>query len=998
MRFVDEQCINAQFIEVKDVVFAAVVQLFHPRFQPFLGLLELLDRHFVAAAGFANRLFERVDLLLEAASDQFRLVRNHIERGMGHHNDIPIPGCYPAHEVFAFAPFEVPLVGDQHFGVGIKRHHALAELLERGVLNDNQALMRQLQAFQFLRQSNHRVGFPGSDTVSDQSVAVLQTARHHLALMVHELELFAVHDPGGPRIMRQVRQIVMTGDKDVHLLVKRILGQFGDLRSGHHEVVVQLFELGPVLPRDDAGVVIHDRFIFGVFLIDRDIGKVQGAFQNVDGVGIADLKRGDAVPLRSLHAPLVGELVVPYLNRNFKFSRSPSFDHLRRHPRTLQRESDPVDVLPPGTDFFQSGHVAPQIRVKFRFPFRDFQLLHHIAGEVAARRFDIAVFRILIEAFGGKQLLFRLFHILADQFGDKRQIDFPAIIQAHRRGIRSGSRALRFFRLEHGTLGEDIALVVNDFVSDAVFSDFGGPVFQTGDTQVVRVLPQDRVGTRIADMSVLPDMLIVGALQFVLPFANLGIGAVLRHGLDGPVKGSGQIDETADFPLVTFGNHLVAVHLPDRLSILHHIDDVVPDEMFAFAKFFRSIFDGLRLKVRFNGTGDIFRQPGDRLFQFGGRVLPRSGRQGRHIFPVHAAGIGQGAEQHFRVPGVIFIDFDIAGVIAGRNADRIPERFSGKVAVPLFAEDHDIGHHLRSGIFQKRIVRQPDCSDQVGTFGHPLPRLSGNGIVQCAVARHRDDQAAGFHRVDGAGEEIVVQAQTRIAGIIRAVLTERKVSDHHIQRIVGDSGLFQTAYRHIRGGIEFLQNAAGYGIQFHRAEFRLIRQRIRDQSEEMPHAGAELPDFPAVESEALRQFPHRGNDRTLRIVRIDGACSGRRQLFRREQLRNLLMETVSRLEYVGQAAPADILRKNLLLFRGGRAVVTLQLFQEFDRGDIRFGLADVAARNQHVIRGDAMVGQLRKSSSSYSGKFSLHSSRRCFISGSVYVASSPSPVGAIRVS
>ena len=166
----------------------------------------------------------------------------------------------------------------------------------------------------------------------------------------------------------------------------------------------------------------------------------------------------------------------------------------------------------------------------------------------------------------------------------------------------------------------------------------------------------------------------------------------------------------------------------------------------------------------------------------------------------------------------------------------------------------------------------------------------------------------------------------------------------------------------------------------------------------MPHASAELSDFPAVESEALCQFPHGGNDRTLCIVRIDGACSGRRQLFRREQLRNLLMETVSRLEYVGQAAPADILRENLLLFRGGRAVVTLQLFQEFDRGDIRFGLADVAARNQYVIRGDAMVGQLRKSSSSYSGKFSLHSSRRRFISGSVYVASSPSPVGAIRVS
>jgi hypothetical protein len=110
--------------------------------------------------------------------------------------------------------------------------------------------------------------------------------------------------------------------------------------------------------------------------------------------------------------------------------------------------------------------------------------------------------------------------------------------------------------------------------------------------------------------------------------------------------------------------------------------------------------------------------------------------------------------------------------------------------LPL-AQEQDVGLHLGGGDAGEGALGEPDGTQQMSLARDVLAHRVVLGIHRVA-AGDEAHQPAGAHQVEGAAEEVVVDAETGIGPVAHVgdlVFAERDVADHQVEPVVGQ-GVF----------------------------------------------------------------------------------------------------------------------------------------------------------------------------------------------------------------
>jgi hypothetical protein len=199
-------------------------------------------------------------------------------------------------------------------------------------------------------------------------------------------------------------------------------------------------------------------------------------------------------------------------------------------------------------------------------------------------------------------------------------------------------------------------------------------------------------------------------------------------------------------------------------------------------------------------------------------------------------------------------------------------------------------------------------------------------------------QPAGAHQVEGAAEEVVVDAEAGIGPVAHVgdlVLAEGDVADHQVEPVVGQRSFSNgDAHVHAAGRVERLEDAAGNPVDLDGGDAAALGQIPRHGADEVADAGGGFQDAPAGEAEALHRLPYRLDHVDLGVVAVvDGGArrfvvlGGSRACKRRARSAQALSVGFE-VEAGGQAAPAGVALKNLALIRTGRPALGFDLAAE----------------------------------------------------------------------
>jgi len=193
-----------------------------------------------------------------------------------------------------------------------------------------------------------------------------------------------------------------------------------------------------------------------------------------------------------------------------------------------------------------------------------------------------------------------------------------------------------------------------------------------------------------------------------------------------------------------------------------------------------------------------------------GKAGALKGCNGQFLPSVLGAFGGQFTQNHLRVVYEILVD----GKAVLGLAKLHPVRLNIRRTVPLLQKDN-VADNIGASIGAERIIRQTDCTQQIGTFRN---MLAGGAVlaVHGVAAGDERHHAARPHLVDGFRKEIIVDRKSQLVVrlIVDLVLTKGHITHCQIVEITPVGG-FKSSYRNICLRIQLFRNAPGNAVQFH---------------------------------------------------------------------------------------------------------------------------------------------------------------------------------------
>ena len=249
-------------------------------------------------------------------------------------------------------------------------------------------------------------------------------------------------------------------------------------------------------------------------------------------------------------------------------------------------------------------------------------------------------------------------------------------------------------------------------------------------------------------------------------------------------------------------------------------------------------------------------------------------------------------------------------------------------------QKYNVGSHFRTRICLKRIVRQTNCSQKLGS----LCNIFSYGcvfLVHCPLRCDKCNHTAGTHLIQSLAEKIIVnQKVIFIVPLIADLkLSERNIADCHIKKAVGKIRILKTLYANIRFLIKLLCNSAADTVQFH-AVNAAVFHTFGQKSQEIACAAGRLQDIPRFKAH-LRKHPIDCFDyHRLRVEGCQRAFPCGRKFFFGQQTFQFNIVSVCFGKAIRKTSPAHILRQNSLLLGSCQTVFTLQFFQKANGSNV----------------------------------------------------------------
>ena len=124
-------------------------------------------------------------------------------------------------------------------------------------------------------------------------------------------------------------------------------------------------------------------------------------------------------------------------------------------------------------------------------------------------------------------------------------------------------------------------------------------------------------------------------------------------------------------------------------------------------------------------------------------------------------------------------------------------------------QKQNVSNHARVGIALKRIVRQTNCADQIGTVGKVLTDR-GILLIHRTAGRYHCYHAARTHKVKTFRNKIIVEEKiVAVIPLIRYfVIAEGYVAHNTVKETVRELHCFKALHRNLVFLVQLLCNAA----------------------------------------------------------------------------------------------------------------------------------------------------------------------------------------------
>ena len=550
------------------------------------------------------------------------------------------------------------------------------------------------------------------------------------------------------------------------------------------------------------------------------------------------------------------------------------------------------------------------------------QLLPHIAGKVfVCRHIDGMAFRIF---HAGKleyhpvQFFYQGRFVFSGQAGHVGDIDSSFFCQGKGQGFRCGIHTGNIEFLLDGAFGEHIRLA--DEVTIAVCN------LQRRQQEIGAVIMECRIIGPLEDAAIFFYKGVIEIAQFLLLGGDEVLRVILRLVLNELPHTIPQANETFDAAQGCGGNvHRLhdAVFPVVNLSVHDGVREITNRGVSRNCVIFLQFVSALTL-ILLDGTANV----ADGGSQQVGEFLPLKGDAGR-LRPIRAADLLHFAQNHFRVVDEIPVHLNAAFT----DAKMHPVRLNINQRIPLLQEQN-VGSDFRTGSALERVVGQTDGSQQIGPLGDVFAYCRVF-FVHGAFAGDKGHNTAGAHLVQSFAKEVVVDQEIVlvVAPVGHLEIAEGDIADGHVKETVGQIGFLIAADGDRGGLVQLLGDSSADFIQFNAVAFG-AGHTLRDHAQEVAGAAGRLQDVAGFKAHLLQRLIH-GTDNNRR--RIKGGQCGfpcRLVFLRRQQAFQLQIIAVGFLKAVCQTAPAHIPGKNLLFLRRSQPVLTLQLFQQPDSGDV----------------------------------------------------------------
>ena len=268
------------------------------------------------------------------------------------------------------------------------------------------------------------------------------------------------------------------------------------------------------------------------------------------------------------------------------------------------------------------------------------------------------------------------------------------------------------------------------------------------------------------------------------------------------------------------------------------------------------------------------------------------------VIPCHAA------QNHFGMFCKVAVDGDAVPGLPQVD----PIRLNGDGPVPLL-QKKNVGGDFRVGVSGKGVVGKTDSAEQLGTLGDKAAHI-GALLVHGSLGGHKGDDAAGPYLVDGFGEEVVVNVETKmiVGFVVDLIIPEGHVAHGQVEEIAPVGG-FKPRHGDVRFRVELPGDAAGEAVQFHAVQ-AAARHALRQQAEEVAHTHSRFQNVPGAKAHLFHSVIDGADHRGAGVVGVEGGGAGRRILClgqQRLELRVLLAPVlVLRVKRLRDAAPTHI--------------------------------------------------------------------------------------------
>ena len=198
-------------------------------------------------------------------------------------------------------------------------------------------------------------------------------------------------------------------------------------------------------------------------------------------------------------------------------------------------------------------------------------------------------------------------------------------------------------------------------------------------------------------------------------------------------------------------------------------------------------------------------------------------------------------------------------------------------------QKQNVSNHARVGIALKRIVRQTNCADQIGTVGKVLTDR-GILLIHRTAGRYHCYHAARTHKVKTFRNKIIVEEKiVAVIPLIRYfVIAEGYVAHNTVKETVRELHCFKALHRNLVFLVQLLCNAARNAVQLHTIHPNLLHA-VRHQTHEIADTTGRFKYVAFGQSHIAQGFIHCLDDRRRSVKRIQGTGTGFLILICREQ-------------------------------------------------------------------------------------------------------------------